>query len=348
MAKLSENELKRQIKAGEFKNAYFIYGEEDFLKEHYVSLIKSKAVAPAFESFNLHEYDGKDVELDDVLKDTAMLPVMSEYNLVLLRDYPIERSKKDLKLIKEILEDIPETTIFIFALIGKELDKKSPTLKSLVSYFDKYGAVINFERQSEDAVVKHLLSGAKKRGAVLSAENARYLIYVSGNDLKTLSNEIDKLAYYVNGGEITADVIDNMAVKSLQAVVYDLSKAVVAGDFDKAYSVLSTLINNKEDPIKLNYVIAGAYIDMYRVKCARSVGKSYDDLTNYFNYKGREFTLKNAVRNGERLTKKQLRASLDAITESEVRLKSTSADKKIVLEELVAKLVLIARENKYA
>ena len=40
--------------------------------------------------------------------------------------------------------------------------------------------------------------------------------------------------------------------------------------------------------------------------------------------------------------------SLDAIADTDIKLKSTSADKRLLIEELIVKLVMIARENNYA
>lgn len=348
MAKLDEAGLKAQIKNADYSNAYLIYGEESYLKEFYISQLKKKIVDPAFESFNLHQYDGKDTDMDDILKDAQMLPMMSEYNFVLVRDYPIEKSKNDLKLLKEFLEDVPESTIFVFYYAAKEPDLKSSSFKSLEKYFNNAGAVVRLDKRSESEVAKLLVSGAKKRGAVLDINNAKYLISVSGNDMKILLNELDKLSYFVNGGEITREIIDNMATKCLQARVYDLSKAVVGGDFDSAYSVLDTLFLMKEDPIKLNSIVIGVYVDMYRVKCAKTAGHSYDDVAKHFNYKGREFALRNASRDCAALSENQLRKSLDVIMDTDLKLKSTSTDKKLLLEEMIVKLIMIARENNYA
>lgn len=348
MAKLDEAGLKAQIKNADYSNAYLIYGEESYLKEFYISQLKKKIVDPAFESFNLHQYDGKDTDMDDILKDAQMLPMMSEYNFVLVRDYPIEKSKNDLKLLKEFLEDIPESTIFVFYYAAKEPDLKSSAFKNLEKYFDNAGSVVRLDKRSENEVARLLVSGAKKRGAVLDINNAKYLISVSGNDMKNLLNELDKLSYFVNGGEITEEIIDNMATKCLQARVYDLSKAVVGGDFDSAYNVLDTLFSMKEDPIKLNSVIIGVYVDMYRVKCAKTAGNSYDDVAKYFNYRGREFALRNASRDCAALSENQLRKSLDVIMDTDLKLKSTSTDKKLLLEEMIVKLIMIARENHYA
>lgn len=348
MAKLGEAQLKEQIKNSSFSNAYLIYGEESYLKEHYVSLLKKKIVDPTFESFNLHQFDGKDTALDDILKDAQMLPMMSEYNFVLVRDYPVEKSKSDLKLLTEFLEDVPESTIFVFVYDAIEPDVKSAGFKKIITAFDNAGAVVNMEKRSETDVAKLLVSGAKKRGSVLDISNAKYLISVSGNDLKNLLNELDKLAYFAHGQEITKDIIDNMATKCLQARVYDLSKAIVSADSDTAYSVLDTLFGMKEDPILILAVIGGVYVDMYRVKCAKTAGFSYDDVAKYYNYRGREFALRNASRDCAGLTENQLRESLDEIMNTDLKLKSTATDKKLLLEELIVKLILIAKEVQYA
>lgn len=348
MSKLNEAQLKEQIKSNHFSNAYLIYGEESYLKEHYISQLKKKIVDPTFESFNLHQFEGKDTSLDDILKDAQMLPMMSEYNLVLVRDYPVEKSKSDLKLLSEFLADVPESTILILVYDAIEPDVKSASFKKIITAFDNAGAVVNMEKRSENDVAKLLVSGAKKRGSVLDMNNAKYLVSVSGNDLKNLLNELDKLSYFAQGREITKDIIDNMATKCLQARVYDLSKSVVAGNSDMAYSVLDTLFNMKEDPILILAVIGGVYVDMYRVKCAKTAGCSYDDVAKHYNYRGREFALRNASRDCAKLSENQLRKSLDEIMNTDLKLKSTATDKKLLLEELIVKLILIAGEVSYA
>ena len=167
MAKLNEAQLKEQFKKREFANAYFIYGDESYLKEHYISKFKSALINPVFESFNLHQYHSDDADLDDIIKDAQMLPMMSDYNLVIVSDYPIEKSKNDMNILKEFLEDVPETTVFLFCFAEKTLALDSTVFKNLVKYFGQAGCVVNLEKRSEADVAKMLSSGAKKEGQVL-------------------------------------------------------------------------------------------------------------------------------------------------------------------------------------
>lgn len=348
MAKIGEKELKQQIKNKEFSNAYFIYGEESYLKEFYVNKLKEIIVEPAFADFNFHQYNGKDTSLDDILKDAEMLPMMSSYVFIHVSDYSFVDSKNDCEMIKEFLTDLPETTILVFSYDNIVVDiKKNAKWKSVESAFAKYGSSVNLEKRTEGDLVKLLVSGCKKRGALLTPDNARYLISVSGSDIKTLLNETEKLSSYVNGGEITKDIINQLAVKCLQARVYDLSKAIVKGDYNKAYSVLDTLFAMKEESISVLSVISGCYVDMYRAKCAKIAGEPVEDVANYYNYKGREFALRNAMRDCTALSVDQLRKSLDVLMLADNALKSTGADKRLILEETLVKLLLISKEVHY-
>lgn len=344
MAEIGEQQLRKQIKENSFENAYLIYGEESYLKEYYVSQMREKIVDKTFESFNYHFFDGKDISLDEILKDAQMLPMMSEYNLVVARDYPVDKTQSDIKLLEEYLSDCPDTTVFILWYDSLEPDVKSAKFKKLIKAFDSAGAVVNMQKRSESDVARLLVSGAKKRGAVIDIDNAKYLISVSGNDMKNLLNELDKLSYFVKGGEITKDIIDNMATKCLQARIYDLSKFVVSGNSDKAYEVLDTLFAMKEEPVIILSAISSVYVDMYRVKCAKTAGFTYDDVAKHYNYRGREFALRNASRDCANLSEKQLTSSLDAITNTDIKMKSTAVDKKLLIEELIIKLIMTARE----
>lgn len=348
MAKIGEIELKAQIKNEEFSNAYLIYGEESYLKEFYVNKLKQKIVDKTFEDFNFHSYEGKDVSLDDILKDAEMLPMMSEYNFILVHDYPLDKSSNDCNALKDFLKDVPETTVLVFWYDSINVDtKKNSKWKSIETAFAKNGSAVNLEKRTEADLIKLLISKASKKNATILRDNARYLISIAGTDIKTLFNEIDKLSLYVNGDEITKQVIDKLAVKCLQAKVFDLSKAIVKGNYDLAYNVLDTLFAMREEPIGILSVISNCFIDMYRVKCAKIAGKTYQDVANYYNYKGREFALRNALRDSESLSVEQIRASLDVLMLADNNLKSSSVSQKLILEETLVKLLLISKGVKY-
>lgn len=352
MAKIGEKEIKNQIKTGEFSNAYLIYGREGFLKNHYVNQLKKKLVEPAFADFNFHSYNGKNVSLDEILKDAEMLPMMSSYNFVLVCDYPFDKSENDVKLLQNYLGDIPETTVLVFWYDAIEFPFKNKDGKvnskssKIENAFIKAGSAVELNERSEGELVKMLVSGFKKRNTVISPNNAKYLISVSGNDIQTLQSETEKIAYYVKNGEITKEIIDRLATKSIQANIYDLSRAIVAGNYDKAYSILNKLFILEVKPDYLLSTITQCFVDMYRVKCAKSAGYPASDIKNYFSNIN-DYKINDAVRNSANLSISQIRKSLDVLMAADNTLKSTSTDTKLIFEELMVKLLLISKEVKY-
>lgn len=342
MAKIGEAELKQQIKNNELSSVYMLYGEEGYLKEHYTSQLKKAVVDPAFADFNYHEYDGKAVPLSEILHDAEMMPMMAQYTFILAHDYPLDKSKDDVDTLKEFFKDIPETCVIVFWFDNIEVDtKKSSRWNTIINAFAKAGSAVDLQKRTENDLVKLITSFAKKRSCTITNDNARYLISVVGSDLKTIFNELEKICGYVSNGEITKNVIDELATKCLQARVYDLSKYILSGNSDMAYSVLNTLFAQKEEHIPILSVIASCYIDMYRVKCAKSAGVNENDLSNYFNYKGREWLIRNAARDCRSISIESLRQAIDVLSQADEKLKSTPIDKNLLLEETVAKLLML-------
>jgi len=341
MARIGEKELKEQIKSESFSNVYFIYGEEGYLKEFYVKKLKDKLAGGAFSDFNFHQYEAKNSSIDDILQTAQTLPMMAEYVFILVHDYPLDKSSSDVDALKEFFKDIPETCVLVFWYDSIEIDlKKNAKWKSIEGAFAKAGSSVNLEKRSEGEIAKLLVNSAKKRNCTIDTNNARYLISVSGNDIQTLFSELEKICAYASGREITKQDIDSLAVKSLQARVYDLSKYILSSNANGAYSVLNTLFSQKEEPISILAVISSCYIDMYRVKCAKAANVNETEIANHYTYKGREFLIRNASRDCRNISFDALRNSIDVLQKADELMKSSSIDKNLLLEETIAKLLL--------
>ena len=198
MAEIFENDIKLHIKNREFSNLYFIYGNEPYLKDFYAGQIIEKAVKKDFAMFNLHVFDGESVSFDAVASCTESLPMMDEHALIVVKDYKFDKANEaEKKQIEEIISDIPETNIVLFWMQNIEVDvKKNDKWKKTVTMMSKYGSVISLDKKTRSQLVKLLVSGANKRGCMLSSQNAEYLINLVGDDMNNLLNELEKLCFY--------------------------------------------------------------------------------------------------------------------------------------------------------
>lgn len=341
MAQLDENELKSQIKEGAFSNSYLIYGNEPYLKQHYVNLIAKKCVSADMEGFNLRKFDAENnASLDELITATDTLPVFSEYTCTVIKDFPLDSIySSEKEKFEEWIKNMPETSVAVFWQDTTEINlKKNAKWKNLVSLFSKYGESVCLDKMDRLSLAKTVASGLKKRGITADKQVALYLTQTVGDDLNILLNEVEKISDYKKSGELTFADIDAVCVKSLEANVFDLSKALLSKDLSKSLSILTKLLQDKEKPELILGVLSSNFIDMYRVKVCALCGKSADFLKEFYNYKNLDFKLRNAQRDCRNIDIRQLKHCIMLLQKADEKIKLRSSDDKTVLETLLVEL----------
>lgn len=348
MSVLKEKDLKSHIVEGKFKSLYVIYGDEKYLIRKYTDTLVSKIMGKNLTEFNYHTFNFLNLDLSRLQSAILMVPFMSEFNCIVLEDVNVdELNTSDYNDLISVLSDIPDTSIVIFTTPSLEQDfAKSTRFKKLTALADKNGICANIEKRTELSLEKDLVKWADKLGSKLTPVNASKIIEYTTNDIEALRNEVKKLCDYADGQEITIDMIDMLVAKNLQAKVFVLADNVIDGKADLAYKQLQILFYQREKPTAILSVIAGVYIDTYRVKVATENGITIDTLAQDFEYKNRAFVLKRASARASRLSLSALRDSINAITQTDVKLKSSGVDKNIVLERLIAELLLIISKER--
>nr|WP_319488438.1 DNA polymerase III subunit delta [uncultured Caproiciproducens sp.] len=349
MPEITEAELKKQIEKADFSNLYFLHGEEKYLVGFYAKKLISKAAGTAFPDFNFQRFDDS-ASIDGIASAVEALPFMAERKCVVVSDLDVEglRAQEAAKL-DELLKNVPDTTILIFYLPSNVIDyKKDKKWKKFIDTVNQAGVTVHLKTRSTPDLEKALCSSAAKHGCELSRQNAARIIGYCGNDLQTLFNELEKLCAFIGEGDITAQTIDETVVRNLETRVYDLSKAIVAGEYDKAYGVLDLLFYQNEEPVSILAVLSSAYIDMYRVRVSVQSGFNVMEPAKYFDYSRKEFRLTNAERDAKKLTTPMLRQSIQVLLGADTALKSARGNRRIVMEKLIAQLLVIAEKEKTA
>ena len=64
-----------------------------------------------------------------------------------------------------------------------------------------------------------------------------------------------------------------------------------------------------------------------------------------FEYRGRDFVIRNSLRDSRNYSMATLRASIACLADTDLRIKSSRADSSILLEQAVTRLLLLAEEK---
>lgn len=342
MAVCYEQMLANSIKSGNLLNTYFIFGDDAYLKKLYVDRIIDKVVDRA-DVFNFLKFDDN-ANLQEVYDAKEEFPMMADKKCVVLCDYDFDdASKADFEKLIELLSNPVDTTVFIFWCNNKTFDlKKSDKAKKLIAATEKGGgmaAQINHRQLSD--LRKMLLDGANKRGASFESGAADYLIECCGEDINVLKNELEKLCAYVGKGSISKKTIDAVAIKSIEASVYDLAKDIFALNIERSIMLLDELFYNRVEPTIILHSIFTVFIDIYRALAAAEAGQSISAVAKEFGYGNREFVLTRAQGYARRLDKAKVKLCFEEILWADSSFKSFGADGRIILEELIVKLIYI-------
>lgn len=341
MASLDELTLRNQLKENRFFTSYLIWGNEPYLKQFYANQIAKKCVSADMEGFNLRRFDAENGNsIQELIDATDTLPMFSEHSCTVIKDFPLdELYSADKSQFERWLADMPETTVAVFWQDTAEINpKKQAKWKSVIALFDQYGATVCLDKMDESGLVKTVMGGLKKRGAQIDTSTAYYLVDTVGDDLNALLNEVEKLADYKNNSEITREDIDAVCIKSLEANIFDLSKALLSKKLDRAMAILSKLLADKEKPEVIFGALCSNFVDMYRVKVSVLSGKSEEYLKDAYAYKNTAFRLRNARRDSQKLSVETLRQCIVILNDADMKIKLRTTDERIILEKLLCEL----------
>ena len=332
----NEDALAKDWKAGTRHGAYLFHGSENYLIERWAGLLGKEAGGDAF---NTHRFDGKRLDVDALYEAVEALPLMAARKFVLVDDLdwkalPADEQKK----LTQVLCDLPEDCLLAATAKAPGFDSRSAGGKKLIALFDKAGAAAELGSRGAGGLAAFLRAEAKKQGCSISGDLCRHILDVCENDMMTLRSEMAKLCAYAGGGELTREQADAVCIPRTEAKVFDLSKAILAGNPDRALGLLDNLFYLRENPVMIASVLARAFVDLYRARVARDEGKSSADVAAMFGYKGREFLVRNAFSGSAGLSAEYLRRALHALFECDRGLKSSPADNRVILEQCVVEL----------
>ena len=260
-------QLKSDLSAGTLGQLYIFHGEEAYLRDFYLGQMKKKLLPGGMEAFNLHTFQAKECDPKALGQVIDCLPMMSERTMVVVYDYDLFKAPADQReAMTALFADLPDYVclVFVYDLIEYKPDART----KLAAAIKAHGMAVKFTRQEQGDLVDWIRRRFKALDHDIDSELARYLIFLCGDLMTGLISEIGKIGAYARHRAVTRADIDAVAIPQLDAVVFQLTDAIAAGDFDKASSVLSDLLHMGEPPIKLLSVLGRQLRQLYSARLA--------------------------------------------------------------------------------
>lgn len=346
MASVTEQDLSKAVKTGDYQRVYCLYGRDVLTIENYARRLAKKLVRPDAVDYNLHRFSGaaRDFNLERFAEVTEQLPVFAERVCVLVNDLNAEEFKADiLAKIIEILIGLPETTTVILYATGVDLcgGKKFPTPKNkkLIDAVSKAGTSCHFPLKTARELGKVAGWMAERAGCSIQRVDGEYLAELCLNDSLLFTQEMHKLTAYAlavqtdSPAPITRGMIDRLAVRQLDSGAFDIARAVLQGRQGRALGLLSDVFAQRVEAAAVSAALCMCFADFYRARTAKDSGRMPGEAAADFGYGKRTFAMENAFRDVQRVSVGRLRYCMRQMAWADQGIKSLKTDGKLLLEQ---------------
>ena len=327
--------LKKDIDAGTPQPLYFFYGEEDYLKRHYLDRLRAMA-GEGFGDFNLIEFDARSISASALLDAVESYPAMGERKVIVVNDVDIFKAPAELKeAAEQIFSSLPDYVCLVFVYEG--LTFKPDKRTKLYQLADKNGQMVEFARADGRELAAWIKRRFKALGKEIDIRDCDYLIFLCGSLMTGLASEIDKIAAYCKGPVIHRSEMEVIASRVLETEIFELTDELSKGGFESAMAKLSDLMVMNNEPVVVLAVITRHFERLYSAKLALDARKGPNYLTGLWGMRS-TYPAELMLRAAGRADIVWLREAVKLCSDADFALKTSQDSGKRVLELLLLRI----------
>lgn len=231
------------------KTVYLFYGEDTYGSAQKVLAWKTEFIKKHGET-NIETLEGKTLSPTEFNTNIQTMPFLGDKRLIVIEDFLSKGETENQKKVAEALDEITDSCILAFH--ENEMPDRRTTLFQKIL---KIGEVKEFPAMSPREVSKMILEKSIIQNIKISASMADYLSEFCGSDLWVISKELEKLATYADGKEITKEMIDELCCPSISASIFKLTDAISAKNRKESLRIFTNLRESGEEIPKTFYMI---------------------------------------------------------------------------------------------
>ncbi|WP_134091653.1 DNA polymerase III subunit delta [Olivibacter sp. XZL3] len=244
---MSASSILADIDKRKLKPIYLLHGEEAYYIDLIVHALENKVLSDAEKGFNQTILYGKDTDWVTILNTAKRYPMMSDYQVVIVKEAQNLKWDKADGFFQAYVEKPLNTTVLVFAYKYGKFDKRKKIYKSI----EKTGVVLESAKIYENKLASWIDDYVKERGMKIHPQAAAMMSDYLGTELSKVANELDKMMLNVpKEREISVvDVQNNIGI-SKDFNVFELNTALGKKDVFKVNQIVDYFsANPKSNPI---------------------------------------------------------------------------------------------------
>ena len=322
--------IRKKWLAGQIEPVYFFYGQEDFLIKRYISEIQTKVLDPADKDFNFDLFFGNESDGAQIVNAATSYPMMAEKRMVIVKEVQL-LSTKSLELLENyVSKPLPTTCLVLVA-------DKAPPKRSPLEKIRKSSVSIELKPLYDSQVPDWIRGYLKESNLTITDEALRLLHANTGNSLRTISSEIEKIK--LNMGDrnrIELSDVEMVVGTSKQYNVFELCDAVGSRNLKSSLHILDRMIQLGEQPVGILNMLSRHFMILAKIKDLKARRTHDKEIAQKLRI--HPYFLGNYVLQANKYNKQQLGRAFELLLSADENLKSSYQKPKMILELLLFKL----------
>ena len=268
-----------------------------------------------------------------------------------------------LDALAELLEaGLPSEVRFLVSAVNVDKRRRFLKVLSKIGQVAVHDGVDNKKSGWEGKAAPLLAQRVAARKLRFESEAEHLFTFRTGGDVRHIENELEKIDLYLGPErrDVTLDDVRQLVSRSRDSVIFELGDAIQRRKLDDALELLAQLLQQKETPIGIllvaivptvrNILLMKDLQENHRVRCPENAyhfGHALERLppetTAHLPRKKdgtvNAFGLGFAAPASGRFTLAELQAGLRACLEANLALVTTGTEPRIVLEQLLVRLL---------
>ena len=319
--------LMEDIKNRQFKRVYLLTGEEIYLRNQYRKRLREALTDPE-DTMNVSVYEGKGINPKEIIDLAETMPFFAERRVILIEDSGFV--KNACPEMAEYIPDIPESACIIFS--ETEVDKRGKVYKAIKNT----GRVVEFKRQDERTLARWVLGILKKEGKNITEETMHAFLGRTGSDMENIERELEKLLCYTLGREvITTKDVEEICTEQTENRIFEMIQAITEKNQKKALNLYADLLEMKEPPMRILFLIARQFNQLLQMKSLSAQGMEKGEMAKKAGVP--PFALGKYLAQCRKFTSPILKKAVEDCIETEELVKTGRLGDQIGVELLIMK-----------
>jgi DNA polymerase-3 subunit delta len=239
------NQIISDLQKKIYHPIYFLFGDEAHYIDKVVDYIDANVLNESEKAFNQQVLYGKDVDAGQIVESAMRLPMMSNYQVVIIKEAQQVKTFGD--LASYFAKPTP-STLLVLAYKHQNPDKRKTVFKDLIA--SKHSVAMESKAIRDYEVSKWISSYASTEKLKVSPKGIEMLAEFLGPDIAKIVNELDKLKLILGEGvEITEADIEKNIGASKDYNIFEFTKAVGERNTEKTFRILQYFEANPKNLI---------------------------------------------------------------------------------------------------